>query len=64
MFQISIVTNTGTAAYERVLAFEEIFHANNIIIVKKIIFEEPYEAKQMVASNLLDEIKNSARSLH
>lgn len=56
------MTNTGSVAYDRVLAFEDIFHANNIVIAKKIMFDESNDAKQMIASNLLEDIKNNARS--
>ncbi|KAK6749596.1 hypothetical protein RB195_001919 [Necator americanus] len=60
-YKVAIVTNTGSLAYDRTYAFEEVFHARKITVVKKIIFDEWADSKAMLASGLLQELKNSAR---
>ncbi|CAI4231943.1 unnamed protein product [Auanema sp. JU1783] len=59
--KVAIVTNTGTLAYDRTLAFEEVFHARQITVLKKIMFDEFADAKSMVNSGLLNEVKSTAR---
>ncbi|KAK5982629.1 Receptor-type guanylate cyclase gcy-8 [Trichostrongylus colubriformis] len=59
--KIAIVTNTGSLAYERTTAFEEVFHAREIKVIKKITFDEWADSKAMIASGLLHELKISAR---
>uniref|UniRef100_A0A915CU52 Receptor ligand binding region domain-containing protein n=1 Tax=Ditylenchus dipsaci TaxID=166011 RepID=A0A915CU52_9BILA len=59
--RVAIVTNTGPLAFERTQAFEEVFHANRINVVKKIMFEETADAKSITASGYLDDLKNNAR---
>ncbi|EFO92200.1 CRE-GCY-8 protein [Caenorhabditis remanei] len=59
--KVAIVTNTGVLAYDRVISFEEVFHQRGISVVKKIMFDEFADSKAMVASGLLNDIKNSAR---
>jgi hypothetical protein len=56
------VTNSGTAAFERSSAFEEIFHRYQITVIKKFMFEENADAKSMLNSGLMEEIKSNARS--
>ena len=60
--KVGIVTNTGTLAFERTTAFEEIFHLKQITVVKKILFDENSDSKSISSSGYLDEIKNTARS--
>ena len=60
--RVAIITNTGTLAFERTAAFEEIFHNRGIKVVKKIMFDEYADVKSIVASGYLTEMKNSARS--
>ncbi|KHJ89776.1 ligand-binding protein, receptor family [Oesophagostomum dentatum] len=60
-YKVAIVTNTGNVAYDRAYAFEEVFHAKKITVVKKIIFDEWADSKAMAASGLLNELKNTAR---
>ncbi|KAL6739783.1 hypothetical protein Aduo_013196 [Ancylostoma duodenale] len=60
-YKVAIVTNTGSLAYDRTYAFEEVFHARKITVVKKIMFDEWADSKAMIASGLLHELKNSAR---
>ncbi|CAL2041129.1 unnamed protein product [Caenorhabditis brenneri] len=59
--KVAIVTNTGVLAYDRVTSFEEVFHQRGINVIKKIMFDEGADSKAMVASGLLNDIKNSAR---
>ncbi|KAI6229710.1 Guanylate cyclase [Aphelenchoides fujianensis] len=59
--QVAIVTNTGTAAFDRVAAFEDVFHKGSINVVRKIMLEETADAKSILASGLLDDLKASAR---
>uniref|UniRef100_A0AC34QB82 Receptor ligand binding region domain-containing protein n=1 Tax=Panagrolaimus sp. JU765 TaxID=591449 RepID=A0AC34QB82_9BILA len=60
--RVAIVTNTGTMAFDRTTAFEEIFHQKQITVTKKIMFDENADAKTMIASGYVNDIKNSARS--
>ncbi|KAH7718579.1 RGC/RGC protein kinase [Aphelenchoides avenae] len=59
--KVAIVTNTGNLAFERVTAFEEVFHARKITVTKKVMFDESADVKAMLASGYLEELKNSAR---
>ncbi|KAI6225442.1 hypothetical protein M3Y99_01337100 [Aphelenchoides fujianensis] len=59
--KVAIVTNTGTAAFDRVAAFEDVFHKGSIQVVRKIMLEETADAKSILASGLLDDLKASAR---
>ncbi|KAI6239704.1 Guanylate cyclase [Aphelenchoides fujianensis] len=59
--RVAIVTNTGTVAYERVLAFEEEFRQNGVAVIKKVLFEEDSKADDMIKSGLLAELASSAR---
>uniref|UniRef100_A0A914GTY0 guanylate cyclase n=1 Tax=Globodera rostochiensis TaxID=31243 RepID=A0A914GTY0_GLORO len=59
--RVAIVTNTGPMAFERTQAFEEVFHSKHINIVKKVLFEENADAKTILASGYLEDLKNSAR---
>uniref|UniRef100_A0A7I5EAR9 guanylate cyclase n=1 Tax=Haemonchus contortus TaxID=6289 RepID=A0A7I5EAR9_HAECO len=59
--KVAIVTNLGTLAYDRTVAFEEVFHARQIKVIKKILFDEYSDSKAMIASGLLNELKASAR---
>ncbi|WKY04725.1 hypothetical protein Q1695_005606 [Nippostrongylus brasiliensis] len=58
---VAIVTNTGSLAYDRTYAFEEVFHARQVKVIKKIVFDEWADAKAMLASGLLQELKMTAR---
>ena len=59
--KVAIVTNTGQVAFDRCSAFEEIFHARGIQVLKKVMFEESVDAKGIAASGYMEELKNSAR---
>ncbi|TMS37583.1 hypothetical protein L596_004484 [Steinernema carpocapsae] len=59
--RIAIVTNTGAMAFERTSAFEEVFHKRGVTVLKKIMFDENADAKNMLNSGLLAELKSSAR---
>ncbi|KAI6192045.1 Guanylate cyclase [Aphelenchoides bicaudatus] len=59
--RVAIVTNTGVAAFERLSAFEEIFHRYQITVIKKFMFDENADAKAMLNSGLMEDIKSSAR---
>ncbi|CAD6199387.1 unnamed protein product [Caenorhabditis auriculariae] len=60
-YKVAIVTNSGNLAYDRVYAFEEVFHLRGITVVKKVMFDEFADKKSMINSGLLNELKNSAR---
>lgn len=60
--QIAIVTNTGTTAFDRVAAFEEVLHRRGVTVVKKVMFEESGDANDMIQSGLLTDLRNTARS--
>uniref|UniRef100_A0AC34QKF2 Guanylate cyclase n=1 Tax=Panagrolaimus sp. JU765 TaxID=591449 RepID=A0AC34QKF2_9BILA len=59
--RIAIVTNSGPVAYERVQSFEDEFKKASISVVTKIMFEESWNATDMIKSGLLNEIQNNAR---
>ncbi|CAD5229509.1 unnamed protein product [Bursaphelenchus okinawaensis] len=61
--KVAIVTNSGTAALERVVAFQNVFHNNNIQVLRKFMLEESATAKQIVASGIMEEIKHTTRVL-
>ncbi|PAV74631.1 hypothetical protein WR25_25635 [Diploscapter pachys] len=58
---VAIVTNTGGLAFDRVYAFEEVFHLRGITVVKKIMFDEFADQKAMQNSGLLQELASAAR---
>uniref|UniRef100_A0A1I7WJ13 ANF_receptor domain-containing protein n=1 Tax=Heterorhabditis bacteriophora TaxID=37862 RepID=A0A1I7WJ13_HETBA len=69
--RVGIATNTGSLAFERATAFEEVFHTRQITVIKKIspcfakyqvMFDEVADAKNIGQSGLLGELSNSARS--
>ncbi|RCN53400.1 ligand-binding protein, receptor family [Ancylostoma caninum] len=54
--KVAIVTNTGSLAFDRTYAFEEVFHARKITVIKKVLltlFGVP------VSSTALLQLKNS-----
>lgn len=55
------MSNSGAAAFERVSAFEEVFHTRHITITKKFMFDEAMDSKAMLATGYLDELRSSAR---
>ncbi|PAV74655.1 hypothetical protein WR25_25652 [Diploscapter pachys] len=59
--KVGIATNTGSLAFERTTAFEEVFHARGIQIMKKVMFDEYADTKGIVNSGLLSELANSCR---
>uniref|UniRef100_A0A0M3HPB8 guanylate cyclase n=1 Tax=Ascaris lumbricoides TaxID=6252 RepID=A0A0M3HPB8_ASCLU len=59
--KVAVVTNTGTVAFDRVVAFEEVFKRTNIKIVKKVMFEENSSAQDIINSGLLSDIESNAR---
>uniref|UniRef100_A0AC35U5Z3 Guanylate cyclase n=1 Tax=Rhabditophanes sp. KR3021 TaxID=114890 RepID=A0AC35U5Z3_9BILA len=58
---IAVVTNTGSLAFERMTAFEENFHLNSINVLRKITFDETADAKTIINSGIMNDIKSSAR---
>uniref|UniRef100_A0A915EDL4 Guanylate cyclase n=1 Tax=Ditylenchus dipsaci TaxID=166011 RepID=A0A915EDL4_9BILA len=61
MEKLAIVTNNGPIAFQRVQAFEEEFRKVGTSVVKKVMFEENWDAAEMIRSGLLSEISGSAR---
>ncbi|XGW31630.1 hypothetical protein V3C99_010077 [Haemonchus contortus] len=59
--RVGIATNTGSLAYERFTAFEEVFHLRKIQITKKVMFDENADAKAMEQSGFLEDLSNNAR---
>uniref|UniRef100_A0A0N4ZDC3 Guanylate cyclase n=1 Tax=Parastrongyloides trichosuri TaxID=131310 RepID=A0A0N4ZDC3_PARTI len=57
----AIVTNTGVVALDRLVAFEENFHKLGINILRKITFDENSDAKSIIETGLMQDIKNTAR---
>ncbi|GMT21738.1 hypothetical protein PFISCL1PPCAC_13036, partial [Pristionchus fissidentatus] len=59
--KVAIVTNVGAVAWDRTVAFEEVFHLRGVQVVKKVIFDEFADGAAMRASGLIQEVRNSAR---
>ncbi|GMR46766.1 hypothetical protein PMAYCL1PPCAC_16961, partial [Pristionchus mayeri] len=59
--EVAIVTNVGAVAYDRTVAFEEVFHLRGVQVVKKVMFDEYADAAAMRTSGLIQEVRNSAR---
>ncbi|KAF8371782.1 hypothetical protein PRIPAC_78211 [Pristionchus pacificus] len=53
--KVAIVTNVGAVAYDRTVAFEEVFHSRGVI------FDEYADGAMMRASGLIQEVRNTAR---
>lgn len=60
--RVAIATNQGQLAYDRVAAFEDEFRKSNIIVSKKVMFEEFAKAEDIVRDPQMQELANSARS--
>ncbi|KAI6205056.1 hypothetical protein M3Y94_00749300 [Aphelenchoides besseyi] len=59
--RVAIVTNSGTSAFERVVAFDDVFHRNEIGVIRKFMFEENADANSMLSSGIMNEIRTTAR---
>ncbi|KAF8371501.1 hypothetical protein PRIPAC_77930, partial [Pristionchus pacificus] len=59
--KIAIVTNVGAVAWDRTVAFEEVFHTRGVQVVKKVMFDEYADGAMMRASGLIQEVRNTAR---
>ncbi|KAF8371579.1 hypothetical protein PRIPAC_78008 [Pristionchus pacificus] len=55
--KVAIVTNVGAVAYDRTVAFEEVFHIRGV----QVMFDEYADGTAMRASGLIQEVRNSAR---
>uniref|UniRef100_A0A0N4ZBT9 Guanylate cyclase n=1 Tax=Parastrongyloides trichosuri TaxID=131310 RepID=A0A0N4ZBT9_PARTI len=59
--KVVIVTSVGQIAYERLVAFEQNFHREDISVVRKITFDENLDAQGIIRLGLLNEIRSNAR---
>uniref|UniRef100_A0A1I7XTK7 ANF_receptor domain-containing protein n=1 Tax=Heterorhabditis bacteriophora TaxID=37862 RepID=A0A1I7XTK7_HETBA len=59
--KVSIISNIGSTAYEKISAFEPVLRNKEIQVVKKILFEETATTNDMLNSGQMDEIRFSSR---
>ncbi|GMT09323.1 hypothetical protein PFISCL1PPCAC_619, partial [Pristionchus fissidentatus] len=59
--KVAIVTNVGAVAWDRTVAFEEVFHLRGVQVIKKVMFDEYADGAAMRASGLIQEVRNTAR---
>ncbi|CAG9531282.1 unnamed protein product [Cercopithifilaria johnstoni] len=57
--KVAIATNTEGA--NRILTLEQVLKRQQIILLKKVIFEMNSTAEQMIASGLINQLRNNAR---
>ncbi|KIH54493.1 hypothetical protein ANCDUO_15360 [Ancylostoma duodenale] len=58
---VSLVTNIGTSAYERVVVFETVLKRQGITITRKILFEDSATSNDILNGSQMEEIKQSSR---
>ncbi|KHJ96839.1 ligand-binding protein, receptor family [Oesophagostomum dentatum] len=59
--KVSLVSNIGAAAYEKILAFEPVLKRHEITVTRKILFEETATVQDMLNGGQLDEIRANSR---
>ncbi|RCN33041.1 hypothetical protein ANCCAN_21142 [Ancylostoma caninum] len=59
--EVSLVTNIGTSAYEKVAAFETVLKRQGITITRKILFEESVTSHDMLSGGQMEEIKQNSK---
>ncbi|KAL6737167.1 hypothetical protein Aduo_010834 [Ancylostoma duodenale] len=59
--EVSLVTNIGTSAYERVVVFETVLKRQGITITRKILFEDSATSNDILNGSQMEEIKQSSR---
>uniref|UniRef100_A0A915PCN9 Guanylate cyclase n=1 Tax=Setaria digitata TaxID=48799 RepID=A0A915PCN9_9BILA len=57
--KVAIVTNTGAA--DRVSTLEDVLKRRQVTVLKKVIFEMNSTSEEMIASDLLNQLRSSAR---
>lgn len=62
IFQVSLISNVGTSAFEKLAAFEPVLKRHGIIVTRKILFEEAATAQDMLNGGQLEEIRANSRS--
>ncbi|EYB98554.1 hypothetical protein Y032_0130g1538 [Ancylostoma ceylanicum] len=59
--EVSLVTNMGTSAYERMVVFETVLKRQGINITRKILFEESATLNDMISGGQLEEIRQNSK---
>lgn len=59
---MSLVTNVGTSAYERMAVFEPVLKSQGITISTKILFEESATVNDMLNGGQLEKIRQNSKS--
>ncbi|CAD5233028.1 unnamed protein product [Bursaphelenchus xylophilus] len=59
--KVAIVTQNGVAALERAQAFEAVMHQSGVQVIKKVMFDENSQTKDILASGYMEQLKQSAR---
>uniref|UniRef100_A0A7I4Y1F3 guanylate cyclase n=1 Tax=Haemonchus contortus TaxID=6289 RepID=A0A7I4Y1F3_HAECO len=59
--KVSLVSNVGASAFEKLSAFEPVLKRNNIAVTRKILFDETVTVQDILNGGQLDEIRSNSR---
>ncbi|KAK6732282.1 hypothetical protein RB195_016583 [Necator americanus] len=59
--KVSLVSNIGASAYEKLMAFEPVLKRHGITVTRKILFEEAATVQDMLNGGQLEEIRANSR---
>ncbi|KIH51984.1 hypothetical protein ANCDUO_17921 [Ancylostoma duodenale] len=60
--KVSLISNVGASAYEKLMAFEPVLKRHGITVTRKILFEEAATVQDMLNSGQMEEIRANSRS--
>ncbi|EYC01199.1 hypothetical protein Y032_0109g114 [Ancylostoma ceylanicum] len=59
--KVSLISNVGAAAYEKLMAFEPVLKRHGVTVTRKILFEEAATVQDMLNGGQLEEIRANSR---
>ncbi|KAK6752779.1 hypothetical protein RB195_003903 [Necator americanus] len=59
--KVTLVSNIGASAYEKIMAFEPVLKRRGITVTKKILFEESVSVQDMLNGGQMEEITSNSR---
>ncbi|VDL63964.1 unnamed protein product [Nippostrongylus brasiliensis] len=59
--KVSLVSNIGASAFEKLSAFEPVLKRYGIVVTRKILFDESATASDMINGGQLEEIRSNSR---
>ncbi|KIH53750.1 hypothetical protein ANCDUO_16111 [Ancylostoma duodenale] len=59
--RVSLISNVGASAYEKLMAFEPVLKRHGITVTRKILFEEAATVQDMLNSGQMEEIRANSR---